>query len=152
MEFNRTFDARLVTSVVACGIMSFSGVVVETSMNVTFPTLMAEFSVGTSTVQWITTGYLLVLSLMIPLSSFFKRTFKLKSLFIFSACTFLAGTLLSALAPSFAVLLGGRLIQGVGTGIALPLMFNIILDQAPQSLLGTMMGVGNLITAIAPAI
>ena len=108
MEFNRTFDARLVTSVVACGIMSFSGVVVETSMNVTFPTLMAEFSVGTSTVQWITTGYLLVLSLMIPLSSFFKRTFKLKSLFIFSACTFLAGTLLSALAPSFAVLLGVR--------------------------------------------
>ena len=152
MEFNRTFDARLVTSVVACGIMSFSGVVVETSMNVTFPTLMEEFSVGTSTVQWITTGYLLVLSLMIPLSSFFKRTFKLKSLFIFSACTFLAGTLLSALAPSFAFLLGGRLIQGVGTGIALPLMFNIILDQAPQSLLGTMMGVGNLITAIAPAV
>ncbi len=40
----------------------------------------------------------------------------------------------------------------MGTGIALPLMFNIILEQVPESKIGLMMGVGNLITAIAPAV
>lgn len=61
-SFERRVDARFVLSVIACGIMSFSGVVVETAMNITFPTLMAEFGVDTATVQWITTGYLLVLA------------------------------------------------------------------------------------------
>lgn len=145
-------DGRLVASVVAAGIMSFSGVVVETAMNVTFPTLMGEFGVDTATVQWITTGYLLVLSLIIPLSSHLKRRFPLKTLFVGAACAFLTGTLMAALSPSFAVLLAGRLVQGIGTGIALPLMFNIILEQVPKQNLGTMMGVGNLITAVAPAV
>ncbi|MBF0947398.1 MAG: MFS transporter, partial [Atopobium sp.] len=50
--YKRELNAKLVLSVIATGIMSFSGVVVETAMNVTFPTLMEEFSIGTSTVQW----------------------------------------------------------------------------------------------------
>ena len=48
-SFERVLDARLVLSVIAAGIMSFSGVTVETAMNVTFPALMAEFSITTST-------------------------------------------------------------------------------------------------------
>lgn len=60
-ESEKKIDAKLIFSIIAAGIMSFSGVVVETAMNVTFPTLMEEFSIGTSTVQWITTGYLLIL-------------------------------------------------------------------------------------------
>ena len=51
----------------ATGIMSFCGVVSETAMNVTFPTLMEEFGIGTSMVQWITTGYLLVLALVVTM-------------------------------------------------------------------------------------
>ena len=55
-SFEKKIDAKLVLSILAAGIMSFSGVVVETAMNVTFPTLMKEFGIGTSMVQWITTG------------------------------------------------------------------------------------------------
>ena len=73
--FERTLDTKLILSIVATGIMSFSGVVVETAMNVTFPALMEEFSVTTATVQWITTGYLLMLALVIPASSYLKRRF-----------------------------------------------------------------------------
>lgn len=60
--------------------------------------------------------------------------------------------MIDALAPTFTVLLIGRAIQGIGTGIALPLMFNIIMEQVPASKIGLMMGVGNLITGVAPAI
>ena len=48
-------DLKLILAIVATGLMSFSGVVVETAMNVTFPTLMRQFQIGTSAVQWITT-------------------------------------------------------------------------------------------------
>lgn len=65
---------------------------------------------------------------------------------------FFAGLLLDALAPNFAILLLGRAIQGLGTGIALPLMFNIILEQVAADKIGLMMGFGNLITGVAPAL
>ena len=71
--FVRRADARLFLSILAAGLLSFTGVVIETAMNVTFPTLMEEFSVGTSTVQWLTTGYLLVLATVIPTSSYLKQ-------------------------------------------------------------------------------
>ncbi len=71
---------KIILAVVAAGIMSFAGVVIETSMNITFPTLMQEFGINTSTVQWMTTIYLLVVSIVIPLSAILKRNFKTKKL------------------------------------------------------------------------
>ena len=151
-SIEKKIDAKLILSIVAAGMMSFSGVVVETAMNVTFPTLMQEFSISTSTVQWITTGYLLVLAIIIPTSSYLKRRFTTKSLFVTAITLFILGTILCAAAPHFSLLLAGRLIQGIGTGTALPLMFNIVLEQVPEDKLGAMMGVASLITSLAPAV
>lgn len=152
IQFERRIDAKLIMSIIATGLMSFSGVVVETAMNVTFPSLMNEFNVGTSTVQWITTGYLLVLSIIIPASSWLKRRFTTKHLFVTAIILFIIGTVMCAAAPVFSLLLLGRIIQGIGTGIALPLMFNIVLEQVPYDKMGLMMGTASLITAIAPAV
>ncbi|WP_032092390.1 DHA2 family efflux MFS transporter permease subunit [Necropsobacter rosorum] len=145
-------SAKLLCAIIATGLMTFSGVVSETAMNVTFPTLMREFSIGTATVQWLTTGYLLLLALTIPLSTFLRKRFSTKSLFISASVLFIGGTLLCAYSPDFACLLGGRLLQGIGTGVALPLMFNIILTQAPKSRIGLIMGIASLIVSMAPAI
>lgn len=150
--FERRADAKLFLSIVAAGLLSFTGVVIETAMNVTFPTLMREFSVGTSTVQWLTTGYLLVLATVIPTSSFLKHRFPLKKLFVAGNLLFLCGTVLDAVAGNFPLLLLGRLLQGAGTGIGLPLMFNLVLDQAPLDKIGTMMGAAMLVCALAPAV
>lgn len=143
---------KVLAAVVATGLLSFCGVIIETAMNVTFPTLMKEFSISTSTVQWMTSSYLLVVAIIVPTSAVLKKSFKTKTLFTTANLFFVARVVIDALAPSFPLLLLGRAIQGVGTGIALPLMFNIILEQVPKSRLGLMMGVGNLITGIAPAI
>jgi EmrB/QacA subfamily drug resistance transporter len=143
---------KVVGAIVATGLMSFCGVMVETAMNITFPTLMREFHIATNTVQWMTTLYLLVVAAMVPLSATLKRRFKMRSLFLVAIMLFIAGVILDGLAPEFWVLLLGRGIQGLGTGIALPLMFNIILEQVPPSKRGMMMGVGTMITGVAPAI
>lgn len=143
---------KVISAVIATGLMSFCGVIVETSMNISFPTLMKEFNVTTSTVQWMTTIYLLVVAIIVPLSSFLKKNFKTKSLFLCANLLFILGLVIDAIAPIFPILLLGRTIQGLGTGIALPLMFNIILENVPTSKIGLMMGIGTLITAVAPAV
>lgn len=152
MTSNDKIPAKVIAAIVATGLMSFSGVIVETSMNVTFPILMKEFGVTTNTVQWMTSIYLLVVAIIVPLSAVLKSSYKTKTLFTVANVFFIAGLVIDALAPNFPLLLIGRAIQGVGTGIALPLMFNIIMEQVPQSKIGFMMGMGNLITGIAPAI
>jgi EmrB/QacA subfamily drug resistance transporter len=149
---NEKISPKVVGAVVATGLMSFCGVMVETSMNITFPTLMKEFNIATNTVQWMTTLYLLVVAAMVPLSATLKRRFKMRHLFLVAISLFIAGVVLDGLAPAFWVLLLGRGIQGLGTGIALPLMFNIILEQVPPSKTGMMMGVGTMITGVAPAL
>ena len=152
VAFERVLDARLVMSVIAAGIMSFSGVTVETAMNVTFPALMSEFGIGTSTVQWMTTSYLLVLAAIVPTSSYLNRRFATKRVFTVAMCFYICGIVCGFTAASFPMLLMGRILEGVGTGIALPLMFNIITEQAPQKNMGVMMGIGTLVTALAPAV
>lgn len=144
--------AKVVAAIVATGLMSFCGVIVETAMNVTFPILMREFSITTNQVQWMTSIYLLLVAIVVPLSAILKSSYQTKTLFTVANLLFIGGIIIDALAPSFGVLLVGRAIQGIGTGIALPLMFNIIMEQVPTSRIGFMMGIGNLITGVAPAI
>lgn len=143
---------RVLGAVLATGLMSFCGVIVETAMNITFPTLMREFHVNTASVQWMTTIYLLTVAIMVPLSAILKKRFRTKTLFLVANLLFIIGLVLDTFAGQFPILLLGRVVQGLGTGIALPLMFNIILEQVPKAKIGFMMGIGTLITAIAPAI
>lgn len=152
MSAEKKITGKILSAVVAAGIMSFCGVIVETAMNITFPTLMKEFKVNTTTVQWMTTGCLLVVAIVVPLSAILKKNFPTKGIFLAANLLFILGALMDAWASSFTILLVGRMIQGIGTGLALPLMFNIILEQVPTSKIGLMMGIGSLITAIAPAI
>ncbi len=73
-------------AIFAIALMAFLGILVETSMNVAFPTLMKQMHVSLNTVQWITTGYLLTVALLMITSAFLKQRFKNKQLFV-AACT-----------------------------------------------------------------
>lgn len=143
---------QILLAVLATGIMIFCGMVIETSMNIVFPTLMKEFHIKTSTVQWMTTSYLLIVSIIVPISAYLKKQFKTKHLFIFAITFFIIGVSIDSFATDFTFLLVGRIIQGIGTGIALPLMFNIIIDEVPSEKMGIMMAVGTLVTAVGPAL
>lgn len=145
-------STKILCAIFATGILSFCGVAGETAMNITFPVLMKVFSVNTSTVQWVTTIYLLVVACVVPLSACLKRSFKMKTIFLVANLLSILGVLIDFIAPSFSFVVLGRLVQGMGVGFALPLMFNIILEQVPSRKIGLMMGVGTLITAVAPAI
>lgn len=105
-------------SIIGIAGLAFCGVLVETSMNVTFPTLMRDFHQSLNAVQWVTTGYLLTVALTVVLAAFLQRRFKLRGLIVASSLAFITGGLLCALAPQLWMLLLGRLIQGISTGLA----------------------------------
>ncbi|ANK60557.1 MFS transporter [Loigolactobacillus backii] len=148
----KRIPTKIILAIVGSGLMAFCGVLIETSMNVTFPTLMKQFNLPIGTVQWITTGYLLLVSLVMAASAFIQRRFHLRHIFIFAGITFLLGIFVCGLAPNFATLLIGRLIQAVATGLTIPVMFAIILQQIPASRLGVFMGIGGMIVGIAPSL
>ncbi|OZG64652.1 MFS transporter [Bifidobacterium hapali] len=142
----------LIGSIIAVGSLAFVGILTETVMTVLFPELMVEFNVDTATVQWITTIYLLVVAATMPLSSFLNRRFRLKTLFVAAVVLAVTGSCIMIVGHSFALILLARVIQGIGSGIAAPLMMNIILEQSPRSKVGRLMGVGSLVITVAPAI
>ena len=79
---NERISSKVFAAVIATGLMSFSGVLVETSMNIAFPTLMRDFNVSTNVVQWMTSIYLLAVSIIVPISAALKSSYKTKSLFL----------------------------------------------------------------------
>ncbi|GFZ27634.1 DHA2 family efflux MFS transporter permease subunit [Lactobacillus corticis] len=131
---------------------AFVGMLSETSLNIALPQLMKAFEVSTGTMQWMVTGYMLVIGIVLPLSSLLTKWFSTKKLVIFGLSAFLVGAIISALAPVFSVLLIGRMIQGIGTGIILPLMFTVAMRIFPPYKLGTVMGACAMVIMLAPAI
>ncbi|MEF2245217.1 DHA2 family efflux MFS transporter permease subunit [Paenibacillus sp. IITD108] len=131
---------------------AFIGLYSETALNMALTNIMSEFSVSEATVQWLTTGYLLTLGILVPISTLLIQWFTTKQLVITSLAFSIAGTILAALAPSFSLLLSGRIIQAVGTGILLPLMMNVILLIFPIQKRGAVMGIMGLVITTAPAV
>ncbi|MEE0434694.1 MAG: MFS transporter [Peptococcaceae bacterium] len=139
-------------SVLALGLMCFVAVASETAMNVIFPTLMKEFDIPTSTVQWVTTVTLLMLAIVIPTSSWLTKRFKMKNLFIAAWILFTIGTLLGIWSPNFTVLIIARMLQGISGGITIPLMNIIILEQVPFQNTATIMGLATMTIVLGPAL
>ncbi|MGY0694107.1 DHA2 family efflux MFS transporter permease subunit [Virgibacillus sp. FSP13] len=124
----------------------------QTTMTVALPKLMEYFNIEASTGQWLTTGYMLVNGVLIPVTGFLMKRFTTRQLFLSSMFIFLIGTIVSAIAPNFPVLLTGRLIQAASTGITMPLLMNVVLSLFPPHKRGTAMGTVGLAIIFAPAI
>lgn len=122
-------------------------------LNVALPTIMVDLKIKDfSTIQWLSTGYMLVSGVLIPASAFLMTRFSNRHLYIASMAIFTAGTALAAFAPNFAVLLTGRMIQAAGSSVMGPLLMNIMLVSFPREKRGTAMGVFGLVMITAPAI
>lgn len=124
-----------------------------TNMLVTaYPTLMSEFNITSATVQWLTTGFLLVMGIMIPISAWLINNFSLRSIYIAALSFFLIGLIISYTASNFAMIFIGRLIQAVGVGITFPTIQTVLLVTFPADKRGAMMGLGGIVIGLAPAL
>lgn len=131
---------------------AFAGMFSETSLNIALPNLITSLHVNTATIQWLVTGYMLVIGIILPLSSLISKWFTTRQIIIFALADFIVGAVISALGATFMVVLIGRMIQGIGTGLILPLMFAVVMQIFPPQKIGAVMGVCALVIMFAPAI
>lgn len=124
----------------------------QTLLATALPDIMKDFDISAATGQWLTSGFLLMNGVMIPLTAPLINKINSKTLYIGALSIFLVGTITAAVAPNFAVLLTGRIIQAAGAGIMMPLMQTISLLIVPREKRGIVMGLGGLVIGFAPAI
>ena len=130
----------------------FVGMYSETALNIALPQLSGAFGVDIALTQWLVVGYMLVIGITMPFSGLLTRWFAARKIAIFALAAFLVGALASALATNFWVALAGRAVQGLGTGLVLPLMFAMVLEVIPPHKIGSAMGVNALVIMSASAI
>lgn len=124
----------------------------NTLLNIALPSIMTDLKVEPTTVQWLTTGFMLVSGVMIPLSAYLIQKYSVRRLFLTAMGLFTVGTILAGAAHVFPLLLAGRMIQASGTAIMMPLLMNVMLVSFPIEKRGTAMGVFGLVLMFAPAI
>jgi DHA2 family lincomycin resistance protein-like MFS transporter len=140
--------SAIMASLLICG---FVGMFSETALNIALSNLMEVFQISAATAQWLTTGFLLTLGILMPMTGLLLQWFTTRQLFIGSLASSIVGTLIAALAFKFEILLVARVLQAVGMGLLIPLMFNTILVVYPPEKRGAAMGFVGLVIMFAPA-
>lgn len=131
---------------------TFSMFLNQTLLTTAYPSLMKDFSITPDYVQWLTTGFLLVTGVTIPLSGWLLHQVNTKYLYICSLIIFFCGTFYCYLSTTFINLLIGRIIQAVGVGISMPLFQTVLLSLFPKNKRGSIMGIAGIVIGLAPAI
>jgi MFS transporter, DHA2 family, lincomycin resistance protein len=132
----------------ACLIGTFN----ETAINMAISELINQFALTESTVQWLTSGYLLTLGITVPLSGLLIQWFTTRQLFLTAVIIFILGSAVGGMAGSFEILLLGRILQAVGATLLFPLMFNTALIIFPAEKRGAAMGLVTLVFTAGPAL
>ena len=145
-------DPRSRTVIAVLLVSAFVVILNETIMAVALPVLMDDLAVRASVGQWLTAGFLLTMSVVIPVTGFLIRRFRTRTLFGAAMGLFSAGTLLAATAPGFPVLLLARVVQAGGTAIMMPLLMTTVMTLVPPARRGAMMGNISIVISVAPAI
>ncbi len=130
----------------------FTGMYSETALNVALPQLSGAFGVELSAVQWLVVGYMLAIGIVLPFSGLLLKWFSARKVTLFALAAFFVGALASGLSMNFPTALAGRVVQGVGTGLILPLMFSMVVEVVPPHKIGAAMGINALVIMSATAI
>ncbi|MEJ1192498.1 DHA2 family efflux MFS transporter permease subunit [Pseudarthrobacter sp. CCNWLW207] len=140
-----------VTIIATLLVATFVVILNETIMNVALQRLMVDLGVDAPTVQWLSTGFMLTMAVVIPTTGFILQSLSTRAVFMLAMGLFAGGTALAAAAPGFEVLLLARIVQAGGTAIMLPLLMTTILTLVPLAKRGAVMGNVSIAISVAPA-
>ncbi len=145
-------DSRRLWFITTLLMGTFTMSISQSALSTAYPTLMRYFSISASTVQWLTTGFMLIMCVMMPISPWLLNNIGFKPLFLFVLVMFDVGTLLIILAPNFPLVLLGRAMEAVGVGILFPSYQTVLLTITPKEDRGSAMGVAGLVMGSALAV
>ncbi|MFC9999072.1 MDR family MFS transporter [Nocardia sp. NPDC127526] len=123
----------------------------ETIMINAIPRLMEDLHVTERSAQWVSTAFMLTMAAVIPVTGWFLQRVTTRQAYAIAMGVFLAGTALSAIAPNFAILLVGRIVQAGGTAVMMPLLMTTLMTVVAEHDRGRVMGNVTLAISVAPA-
>ncbi|MEV5410497.1 MDR family MFS transporter [Thermopolyspora sp. NPDC052614] len=123
-----------------------------TIVNIALDTLGRDLHVPVSTIQWATTGYLLALGIVVPVTGWLLDRFGGKNVWMFALAVFLAGSVGASLAANAPVLIAFRIVQGIGGGLMLPVMQTLLVQAAGGRSLGRATAVISLPVVLGPVL
>jgi len=124
----------------------------ENLVNVALPQIMAEFSIGAVTAQWLVSGYMVITTCVAIISALLCERINVRKIFYIAVGFTFVGLVLNMVAPTFELIFVARLIQSVGTGLGIPVMTNACLLLAPEGKQGTYMAIGSSTITFGPAL
>lgn len=133
-------------------VSAFVVILNETIMGVALPKLMEDLQIPATAAQWLTTAFMLTMAVVIPITGYLLQRFNTRPIFIAAMSLFSLGTLISAMAPGFEILLVGRVVQASGTAIMMPLLMTTVMTLVPLASRGRTMGNIAIVMSVAPAI
>ncbi|RKR76705.1 MDR family MFS transporter [Frondihabitans australicus] len=133
-------------------VSAFVVILNETIMSVALPRLIVDLHVTAATAQWLTTGFMLTMAVVIPITGFLLQRFTTRAVFIAAMSFFSAGTLIAVVSPAFPELLAGRIVQACGTAIMMPLLMTTAMTLVAPEHRGRVMGNISIVISVAPAI
>ena len=139
-------------ALLAVALLTLIGILAETALNVTYPELAQVFQISLDITQWLTAGYLLMVTIMMGTTAYLLKRFPAKRLQLVAVLLFIVGDVGSALAMNFPVLMVSRLLQAMATGLSTPMFFHLIFTLVPREKLGAMTGVAGMVISFAPAL
>jgi EmrB/QacA subfamily drug resistance transporter len=143
-------NTLVVAGVVVLG--AIMSILDSTIVNVAIHDLSRDLDAPLSTVQWVTTGYLLALAIVIPLSGWFSERFGSKRVWLTSVALFGVGSAACGLAPSAGVLIACRLLQGLGGGMIMPVGQSVVAQTAGPQRIGRVMSVIGVPMLLGPVL
>ncbi|MER7247327.1 DHA2 family efflux MFS transporter permease subunit [Kribbella sp. NPDC000426] len=122
----------------------------STIVTVAIHTLGIELHTSVSTVQWVSTAYLLALAMAVPITGWSANRFGAKRMWIIALALFLIGSMLCGAAWNIVSLIVFRVIQGIGGGLMLPILQTLLLRAAGRERIGRLMAVVTLPALVGP--
>ncbi|GHU63522.1 MFS transporter [Clostridia bacterium] len=139
---------RMVGIIIAGG---FITVLNQLVMSPALPAVMAELGITPAVGQWLTSIFLLVNGLMVPVTAYLIDRFTSRQIFTFAMIAFAAGSVVAALSSGFAMLLIGRIMQAIGAGVMLPFSSVTLMRIFPKERRGFALGLAGIVIGLAPA-
>lgn len=130
---------------------TFTMSISQSSLSTAYPTLMKFFGVTAPTIQWLTTGFMLIMYIMMPISPWLLNNFSFKKIFLSVVAIFSLGTLIIILAPNFPMAMFGRALEAIGVGVLFPSFQSVLMTITPESQRGATMGYAGLVMGSALA-
>ena len=132
--------------------ITFVGNFTQLQLSAALPTIVSDFGISVTTGQWLTSVFQLVMGVMVPLTAYLTRRFSTRQIVIASMAVFTLGSVFAWLGSSFVLVLIGRLLEAVGTGVMWPVLQITVFSIYPLSRRGMAMGTVGMAMSVAPAI